>query len=192
MLWLKWKLPNLREMLVSWSFGPTRVVVDPKQCFLKLWEKNNSLWGFCRLVQKTNIFRGLHCCTWIMQLSPTRQEENKLFSDVPQSGSTWQRPPAILVWGKTLAGDLSVTNKDVSDHTSNLSRIPRVYPCKFFLVGVNFYRFNAKNWHFRQILREKVAFSTDFTWKIGVFFTDLTRKIGVFRCKFYSTKILPV
>ena len=31
-------------------------------------------------------------------------------------------------------------------------------PCKFFLAGVNFYRFNAKNWHFRQILREKVAF----------------------------------
>ena len=55
-------------------------------------------------------------------------------------------------------------------------------PCKFFLDGVNFYRFNAKNWHFRQILREKVAF----------FFTDLTRKIGVFRCKFYSPKILPV
>ena len=27
-----------------------------------------------------------------------------------------------------------------------------------FLVGVNFDRFNAKNWHFRQILREKVAF----------------------------------
>jgi len=48
--------------------------------------------------------------------------------------------------------------------------------CKFL------YRFNAKNWHFRQILREKVAF----------FFTDLTRKIGVFRCKFYSPKILPV
>ena len=66
-------------------------------------------------------------------------------------------------------------------HTSNLSREPRIYPCKFFLAGVNFYRFNAKNWHFRQILREKV-----------VFFTDLTRKIGVFRCKFYSPKILPV
>ena len=68
-----------------------------------------------------------------------------------------------------------------SRHTSNLSRIPRIYPCKFFLAGVNFYRFNAKNWHFRQILRKKVAF-----------FTDLTRKIGVFRCKFYYPKILPV
>ena len=43
-------------------------------------------------------------------------------------------------------------------HTSYLSREPRVYSCKFFLAGVNFYRFNAKNWHFRQILREKVAF----------------------------------
>ena len=31
----------------------------------------------------------------------------------------------------------------------------------FFLAGVNLYIFNAKNWHFRQILREKVAFFTD-------------------------------
>ena len=29
---------------------------------------------------------------------------------------------------------------------------------KSYLIFVNFYRFNAKNWHFRQILREKVAF----------------------------------
>merc|ERR1711928_101860 len=50
-----------------------------------------------------------------------------------------------------------------------------------FSGGCKFYRFNAKNWHFRQILRKKVAF-----------FTDLMRKIGVFRCKFYSPKILPV
>ena len=54
--------------------------------------------------------------------------------------------------------------------------------CKIFLAGVNFYRFNAKNWHFRKILCEKVAF----------FFTDLTQKIGVFQCEFYSPKILPV
>ena len=33
-------------------------------------------------------------------------------------------------------------------HTSYLSRAPRVYSCKFFLVGVNFYRFNAENWQF--------------------------------------------
>ena len=69
-----------------------------------------------------------------------------------------------------------------NEHTSYLSQTRGRRPCKFFLAGVNFYRFDAKNWHFRQILREKVAF----------FFTDLTRKIGVFRCKFYSPKILPV
>ena len=39
-----------------------------------------------------------------------------------------------------------------------MSREPREFLCKFFLAGVNFYRFNAENWHFRQILREKVAF----------------------------------
>ena len=66
-------------------------------------------------------------------------------------------------------------------HTSYLSRIPRIYPCKFFLAGVNFYRFNAKNWHFGQILREKVAF----------FFTDFTGKIGVFRLNFILQKICP-
>ena len=63
----------------------------------------------------------------------------------------------------------------------NCRRRGRRRQCKFFLAGVNFYRFNAKNWHFRQISRQKVAF-----------YTDLTRKIGVFRCKFYSPKILPV
>ena len=33
-------------------------------------------------------------------------------------------------------------------HTSYLSRTPRTSPCRFFLAGVNFYRFNAKNWLF--------------------------------------------
>ena len=66
-------------------------------------------------------------------------------------------------------------------HTSYLSRTRGLCPCKFFLAGVNFYRFNAKIWHFRQILREKLAF-----------FTDLTRIIGVFGCKFYSPKIVSV
>ena len=37
--------------------------------------------------------------------------------------------------------------------------------CKFFLAGVSFYRFNAKNWHFWQILREKVAFFYRFNAK---------------------------
>ena len=63
----------------------------------------------------------------------------------------------IAVWmciGESLLSFIA----DISFHTSYLSREPRVYPCKFFLAGVNFYRFNAKNWHFRQILRKKVAF----------------------------------
>ena len=56
-------------------------------------------------------------------------------------------------------------------HTWYLSRTPRICSCKFFLVGVNFYRFNAKNWHFRQILREKVAFFYRFNaknWRFSV------------------------
>ena len=56
----------------------------------------------------------------------------------------------IVIW--------SVESYSCRSHTSYLSRIPRKYPCKFFLARVNFYTFNAKNWHFWQILREKVAF----------------------------------
>ena len=33
-------------------------------------------------------------------------------------------------------------------HTSYLSRAHERGSCKFFLAGVNFYRFNAKNWQF--------------------------------------------
>ena len=49
-------------------------------------------------------------------------------------------------------------------HTSYLSRAPQVYSCKFFLAGVNFYRFNAKNWQFT------------------VYFAVITQKIGNFLC----------
>ena len=38
--------------------------------------------------------------------------------------------------------------KDGGGHTSYLSRKPREFSCKFFLAGVNVYRFNAKNWRF--------------------------------------------
>ena len=63
------------------------------------------------------------------------------------------------------------TQYSAPEHTSYLSRIPRIYPCKFSFCRCKFL----------QILREKLAF-----------FTDLTRKIGVFWCKFYSRKILTV
>ena len=60
---------------------------------------------------------------------------------------------------------------------NGLMRIPDIcherheYSCKFFLAGVNFYRFNAKNWHFQQILRKKVAFFYRFNaknWRFSV------------------------
>ena len=49
-------------------------------------------------------------------------------------------------------------------HTSYLSRTPQIYWCKFFLAGVNFYRFHAKNWQFT------------------VYFAVITQKIGNFLC----------
>ena len=95
-----------------------------------------------------------------------------------QYGGKWNLTPNCLIWQKmtrTLAGTFILKYGNCwihvegnliimlkvyphHEHTSYLSREPRVYPCKFFLAGVNFYRFNAKNWPFWQILREKVAF----------------------------------
>ena len=49
-------------------------------------------------------------------------------------------------------------------HTSYLSRTPQIYSCKFFLAGVNFFRFNAKIWQFT------------------VYFAVITQKIGNFLC----------
>ena len=48
-------------------------------------------------------------------------------------------------------------------HTSYLSRTPQIYSCKFFLAGVNLYRFNAN-------------------WQFTVYFNVITQKIGNFLC----------
>ena len=97
-------------------------------------------------------------------------------------------PPTLLLSRlSVLHGDTRSTriaNKNIKGtplSLSNFAIIPHICHERHEYTRVNFYRFNAKNWHFRQILCEKVAFST-----------DLTRKIGVFRCKFYSPKILTV
>ena len=52
----------------------------------------------------------------------------------------------------------------VCGHTWYLSRVPRACSCKFFLAGVNFCRFNAKNWQFT------------------VYFAVITQKIGNLLC----------
>ena len=59
---------------------------------------------------------------------------------------------------------LSLSKSLALTHTWYLSRIPRIYPCKFLLAGVNFYRFNAKNWQFT------------------VYFAVITQRIGNFLC----------
>ena len=50
------------------------------------------------------------------------------------------------------------------EHTWYLSRTPRTCSCNFFLAGVNFYRFNAKN------------------WQLTVYFAVITKTIGNFLC----------
>ena len=91
-------------------------------------------------------------------------------------GSRWRGHQ----WRKSTVGDsrskdLFTCKENIKrwrdEHTSYLSREPWVYPCKFFLAGVNSYRFNAKDWHFRQILRKKVAVFYRFNaknWRFSV------------------------
>ena len=51
----------------------------------------------------------------------------------------------VLSWMVT-KGLHNINFSTTNDHTSYLSRTPRIYSCKFFLAGVNFLRFNAKIW----------------------------------------------
>ena len=90
----------------------------------------------------------------------------RVFEKLFQRDQGFTRFPAAFA-GRLLQLDAKYFNKHhrkkqsniiPTQHTSYLSRTPRIYSCNFFLAGVNFYRFNAKNWHCRQILREKVAF----------------------------------
>ena len=71
------------------------------------------------------------------------------------------------------------------NHTWYLSRTPRTCLCKFFLAGVNFYRFNAKNWQFTVYF----AVITQKNWQFSVYFVVI---YAFFWCKFYSPKILLV
>ena len=71
------------------------------------------------------------------------------------------RDPTCQVY--TVLG-LNLTRDLTGDHTSYLSRAPRIYSCKFFLAGVNFFRFNAKIWQFT------------------VYFAVITQKIGNLLC----------
>ena len=68
-------------------------------------------------------------------------------------------------------------------HTSYLSRKPREFSCKFFLAGVNFYRFNAKKLAIYCVFCRNNAKN----WQFSVFFVVI---YAFFRCKFYSPKML--
>ena len=78
----------------------------------------------------------------------------------PWFGDSWPRwPPAgtaagqtkgfvwPVIWSTLTYPTMIMMITNVTfDHTSNLSRIPRVYPCKFFLAGVT--DFTRKKWRF--------------------------------------------
>ena len=57
--------------------------------------------------------------------------------------------------------------------------------CVKKMAGVNFYRFNAKNWQFTVYF----AVITQKNWQFSVYFVVI---YAFFRCKFYSPKILLV
>ena len=78
----------------------------------------------------------------------------------------WETPlPNRCVWtslwrGTGILGTGFKPGETTKEHTSYLSRMPRIYSCKNFLAGVNFYRFNAKNWQFTvyfAVITQKLA-----------------------------------
>ena len=69
----------------------------------------------------------------------------------------------------------NVPLESTSEHTFYLSQTPQTCLCKKKLPGVNFYRFNAKNWQFT------------------VYFAVITQKIGNLLCILsYFTRFLGV
>ena len=73
-------------------------------------------------------------------------------------------------------------------HTSYLSQKPREFSCKFFLAGVNFYRFNAKKWQFTvyfAVIMQKLAIYCVFcrnnakNWQFSVYFVVIYAFFGV-------------
>ena len=74
-------------------------------------------------------------------------------------GSHYGQKSILSGWEK---GKTDPRRSQNNSHLPNFNVIPDIYHGRadgvrvnFFLASVNFYRFNAKNWHFRQILREK-------------------------------------
>ena len=108
-----------------------------------------NVWRNCQMGKKVNKMPDYHCHNIWIGMSKYLKSIVRLFDIDHKQYLAWYN------W----------------NHTSNLSRIPRVYPCKFLLAGVNFFRFYAKIWQFI------VYFAV-----IYVFFL----------CKFYSPKILLV
>ena len=72
------------------------------------------------------------CSVFMVEAWTTQFSEAVLFTLLDNDGITWAK----------------INMYATPSHTWYLSRAPREYPCKFFLAGVNFYRFNAKNWQF--------------------------------------------
>ena len=91
----------------------------------------------------------------------------------------------FLMWvlGSTTLEYVSALLLFAMEHTWYLSRSPRTCSCKFFLAGVNFYRFNAKNWQFTVYF----AVIMQKNWQFSVYFVVIYAFI---RCKFYFPKIL--
>ena len=140
--------------------------------------------GACRIFHNIS-------CSWKMSTSkwthPSRDgppywQKNRPFFPIPPRQTPSLPRPAPKTHEKVLiavhchiktdrgANEKVFTNKtflskeSTPKHTWYLSRAPRAYGCKFFSAGVNFYRFNAKNWQFT------------------VYFAVITQKIGNLLC----------
>ena len=67
----------------------------------------------------------------------------------PLPRNVWRTIAREQQWHQTWENPAHLSQLEFCQkHTSYLSRTPRIYSCKIFLAGVNFYRFYEKNWRF--------------------------------------------
>ena len=102
--------------------------------------------------------------SWIFPYASWRRATQLLFYSLPQENPQCQVVLNRFCFQNRYNLDILLIFSEHDMHTSYLSRAHERGSCNFFLAGVNFYRFNAKNWQFT------------------VYFAVITQKIGNFLC----------
>ena len=143
----------LQPLFVNRAFVALYVtIVSPvRPTQIRKWRENEKILQF-QVALFYQLCNRRHC----KRKPPTRSHRNRYqYPNIKGHKTEWMKN-LFLFW----------------QHTWYLSRSPRTCPCKFFLAGVNFYRFNAKNWQFTvyfAVITQKLAIYCVFCRNLRVF-----------------------